>query len=88
MSQAPLKSRRKPNLKRYSEEEIKEICRQASKLFEEGRTDEADELISELPLLWQSAEILKELIGIEAMIESGANLSEAVDHFGYQWLER
>ena len=77
-----------PNLKRFTEEEIDEMLERIAKLFEEGRFDEADEVINLIPLHWKSAKILKELIGVEAMIESGTNLSEAVDHFGMEWLER
>lgn len=79
--------RREPNLKRFTEEEIDEMLERVAKLFDEGRFDEADEVINVIPLHWKSAKILKELIGVDAMIESGTNLSEAVDHFGMEWLE-
>lgn len=75
--------RKEPNLKHFTEEEINAMLVRVGKLF-----DEADEVINVIPLHWKSAKILKELVGVDAMIESGTNLSEAVDHFGMEWLER
>lgn len=86
MSQAVV--RREPNLRRFTEQEINDMTLRACQLINEGRIDEADEVINKIPLHWKSAKILKEMVGVEAMIESGTNLSEAVDHYGTQWLER
>lgn len=86
MSQAV--GRREPNLKRYTEQEINEMSLRACQMMGDGRKEEADELLNEIPLHWKSAKILKEMVGVESMIESGINLSEAVDHYGYEWLER
>ena len=80
-------ARKEPNLKRFSEEEIDEMLIRVAKLYEEGRRDEAHKVINEIPLHWKSAHMLKEMVGIDAMIESDTNLSEAVDHFGMKWLE-
>ena len=80
--------RNEPNLKHFTKEEINEMVLQVGKLFKEGRKEEADDLINVIPLHWKSAQMLKEMVGIDAMIESGTNLSEAVDHFGMEWLER
>ena len=81
-------ARKEPNLKHFTKEEINEMVLQVGKLFKEGRKEEADDLINVIPLHWKSAQMLKEMVGIDAMIESGTNLSEAVDHFGMAWLER
>lgn len=88
MSQALLKSRPEPNLKRFSEQELNEMRLKACNLINAGLMAEADIIINKMPLSWQTAKILKEMLGIETMIKSGTNLSAAVDHFGYQWLER
>lgn len=80
--------RKGPNLKHFTEEEIDEMLERVAKFYDEGRRDEAHELINEIPLHWKSAQMLKEMVGIDAMIESGTNLSEAVDHFGMEWLKR
>lgn len=87
MSQALLKSRPEPNLKRFSEQELNEMRLKACNLINAGLMAEADIIINKMPLSWQTAKILKEMLGIETMIKSGINLSAAVDHFGYQWLE-
>ena len=87
MSQAEV-IRRELNLKRFSEQELNDMELRACNLVNEGRMAEADIIINEMPLSWQTAKILKEMVGIEAMIESGTNLSEAVDHYGMGWLER
>ncbi|MBD5417824.1 MAG: hypothetical protein HDR50_09275 [Desulfovibrio sp.] len=82
------KGRREPNLKRYTHEEKMNIFRRAFALLEEGKEEEATEVLHEAPLDWRSAKILKEMIGIESMIAQNCNLSEAVDHYGMEWLER
>lgn len=87
MSQAEV-IRREPNLKRFSEQELNEMRLEACDLINAGRMAEADIIINKLPLSWQTAKILKEMVGIEGMIESGINLSAAVDHYGMGWLER
>lgn len=87
MSQAEV-IRREPNLKRFSEQELNEMRLKACDLINAGRMAEADIIINKMPLNWKTAKILKEMVGIEAMIESGTNLSGAVDHYGMEWLER
>lgn len=87
MAQAE-KIRREPNLKRYTHEEKMAIFIRAFELLEEGKEEEATEVLREAPLDWRSAKILKGMIGIESMIAQNCNLSEAVDHFGMAWLER
>ena len=87
MSQAEA-IRREPNLKRFTEAEIDQIMDKAANLIVSGRKKEADEILHKLPMLPLDAQSLKEMIGIEKMIEYGINLSEAVDTYGYEWLER
>lgn len=79
---------REPNLKRYTHEEKMNIFRRAFALLEEGKEEEATKVLRQAPLHWKTAKILKETIGIDAMIANNANLSEAVDHYGIEWLER
>ena len=85
MSQAEA-IRREPNLKRFTEAEIDQMLDKISELILSGRKKEADEIIHILPLPPLDAQGLKELVGIDAMIENGCNLSEAVDAYGYEWL--
>ena len=81
-------TRKEPNLKRYTHEEKMNIFMRAIALREEGKKEEATKVLREAPLDWRTAKILKETIGIDAMIDNNSNLSEAVDHFGMEWLER
>lgn len=81
-------ARKKPNLKRYTHEEKMNIFMRAIELREEGKKEEATKVLREAPLDWRTAKILKETIGIEAMLALNCNLSEAVDHYGMEWLDR
>ena len=87
MAQAEM-VRREPNLKRYTPEEKMDMILSAVALLEEGKKAEADALIGEVPLDWKACKILKKTMGIDGMIAHNINLSEAVDHFGMEWLER
>lgn len=87
MSQA-VPIRKEPNLKHCTEEQIDELLLRVGKLYDEGRVDEADEVIKEIPLHWKSAQLIKDMVGIDTLINSGTNLSAAVEHYGIQWLER
>lgn len=80
--------RREPNLKRYTEAEIDEMLDRFADLTLSGKKAEAEELLALIPLLPQGAKILKEEVGIDAMIEYGCNLSLAVEAYGHEWLER
>lgn len=81
-------ARKEPNLKRYTHEEKMNIFMRAIELREKEKKEEATRVLREAPLDWRTAKILKETIGIDAMIANNSNLSEAVDHFGMAWLER
>lgn len=87
MAQAEM-VRREPNLKRYTHEEKLDLIYRAVALLDEGKEDEADALICEVPLHWKASKILKKTMGIDGMIAHNINLSEAVDHYGMEWLER
>lgn len=87
MAQAEM-IRREPNLKRYTPEEKMDIFLRAGALLEEGKKEEATKVLREAPLDWRTAKILKETIGIDAMIANNSNLSEAVDHYGIEWLQQ
>ena len=87
MSQAEL-LRREPYMKYYSPEEIRNMCLRGASLLAEGKQDEADLIFNEVPILPKSAKIMKEMVGIEAMIESGVNLYEAVKEYGDEWLKQ
>ena len=87
MSQADV-MRKEPYMKYYSPEEIREMCLSGASLLAEGREEEADMLFNEVPLLPKSAKIMKELVGIDVMIEEGVNLYEAVKEYGDEWIKR
>lgn len=87
MSQADV-MRKEPYMKYYSPEEIREMCLRGASLLAEGREEEADMLFNEVPLLPKSAKIMKELVGIDVMIEEGVNLYEAVKEYGDEWIKR
>ncbi len=85
MSQAEA-IRREPNLKRYTHEEIHAMIHAACECLRTGDVKKAEKLILEVPLLPKSAKIMKRMCGIDEMISSGVNLSEAVEEYGYDWL--
>lgn len=80
--------RTEPYMKYYSPEEIRTMCIRGAELLAAGREDEADRLFNEVPLLPKSAKIMKEMVGVEAMIASGVNLYAAVREYGMEWLKR
>lgn len=75
-----------PNLRVFSDEEIREILDKIGECVLNDNDEEADRLIDILPLKPSTADYLKKDIGIQAMIEEGCNLSEAVREFGHEWL--
>ncbi len=76
------------NLTKYTKEEIFENAVKIVKLQREGKIDEADDLTSLLiPLSPSAANNLKNYYGIEKLIDSGMNLSKAVEEFSMKWLE-
>lgn len=79
-----------PYLKYYSEEEIRTMGLRYADLLSvgEGDSEEAQMLLNEIPILPKSAQIMKNMMGIEEVIASGINLYEAVQEFGEEWLEK
>lgn len=80
--------RREPNLKRYTEAEIDEMLDRFAEFLVSGKKEEADKVMHMIPLAPKDAKVLKELIGVDKMIAQGINLSEAVEAYGHEWLER
>ena len=87
MSQAEA-IRREPNLKRFTEAEIDQMLDKLAEFMLSGKKKEADEVMYTIPLAPKDAQALKELIGIDEMIAQGINLSEAVEAYGHEWLNR
>lgn len=77
-----------PNLKKYTEAEIDEMMDKYEHLLVANEKAEAEKIMYMIPLAPKDAQILKELIGIDKMIAQGLNLSEAVEAYGHEWLER
>lgn len=55
---------------------------------EEGNLDLADRLLRQVPLAPNLARGLIESIGLDAVLAGGANLSEAEDYYGKDWLQQ
>lgn len=77
---------RKPNLKHFSEEEREKVLDEVVALIEAGKDDEATALHRTLPLPAEYLQILKECMGINALIEEDVNLSTAVEAYGEDWI--
>ena len=77
-----------PNLREYSVTEAADLGYKWFELKEAGLYEEAEKVGLEIPLLPGLANNMKQEIGIEAMIEMGINLSEAVKEYGHEWLEQ
>ncbi len=75
------------NLEEYSEEEYSKVMQQVYELDAQGRMVEAMALRRTLPMAAMAANHLKKQMGIKALIESGANLSRAVERYGEDWLK-
>ncbi len=76
-----------PNLKVLTLEECGEIGLRAYKLRQEGKFAEADIVLNDMPIIAGMAQNLKDEMGIEALIATGMNLSEAVQEYGMEWLD-
>ncbi|MDR2104502.1 MAG: hypothetical protein LBP51_01975 [Deferribacteraceae bacterium] len=60
----------------------------ATQLLDEGKDEEAYELITSVPLKPELAKIGKEVYGADFLIESGFNLLEADKVYGKDWLNK
>lgn len=77
----------KPNLQVFTEAEIDELLDKIGECSRSGNSEEADRLMRLLPLRPGTARILKAEVGLQALIEDGCNLSEAVKEYGNEWLD-
>ncbi len=76
-----------PNLRELGSEEISELTMKMIQYQRQGRYLDAEALANEVPLLAGVANVMKEQMGIDALIRSGKNLSLAVKTYGPGWLE-
>ena len=64
------------------------ISMKACALYKVGGTEGFSRTIRTAPMPPYLAKIYKEKIGVEALLKSGRNLSEAEAEFGPDWLSR
>jgi len=64
------------------------ISNRALDLYDAGNKEGFSRLIRTAPMPPYLAKIYKEKIGVEALLRSGRNLSEAEAEFGSDWLSR
>ncbi len=76
-----------PNLTKYTLDEACGLADKYLSLLDEGKEDEAEQFALNIPIAPFTAQIEKERIGIKALIESGINLSRAVEEYGESWLK-
>jgi len=69
------------------DEKLAMSCK-AAELRKAGDEEGASRLIRSIPMPPYLAKIYKEKVGIEQLIESGWNLSEAEAEFGPDWLSK
>lgn len=77
---------REPNLKIFTPDEERATIKQAMMFIDQGREEEADALLDSLPMAVGYLQVLKETVGINELINSGINLSLAVEKYGKGWL--
>lgn len=77
---------REANLKVFTQEEEEKLTVQAMALYDEGKNQEADDLLDSLPMPAEYLQTLKECMGIQALIDEEVNLSLAVKKYGQNWL--
>jgi hypothetical protein len=76
----------KPVIKKLTPEEKDEIFNKAMEALERDDIEECDRYCKLLPADPVMLNILKRSSGIEAVIDSGINLIEAVEKYGEDWL--
>ena len=64
------------------------IACKAAALHDAGDEEGASRLIKTAPLPFYIAKVIKEKVGVDYLINSGWNLSEAEAEFGSDWLIR
>jgi len=65
-----------------------DIAQRAMDLEETGNLEEADRLMKTIPLPYYLAKVMKEKMGLDALLNSGWNLSDAEAEFGSEWLRK
>jgi hypothetical protein len=65
-----------------------EIGMKSIELRKEGKFEEAEKLHKQIPLPPYLAKFYKKHLGLEALLQSGWNLSEAVAEYGPEFLSR
>ncbi len=75
-----------PNLQEFSEEEERQLTLKCAELLDQGRDDDADQILAQLPIMPEILQSMKADYGIAYLISSGLNLSKAVQKYGYGWL--
>jgi hypothetical protein len=63
-----------------------DIVVESINLRKQGKVEEADRLRKQVPLQPYLAKFLKDHLGLDILLQSGWNLSEAEAEFGSEWL--
>lgn len=77
----------KANLREYTEDEMLEMAVRSGELLEQGKEAEASKALADIPLSPEAAQALKEIYGMDWLIERNVNLSAAVKKYGKDWLD-
>ncbi len=75
-----------PNLREYTVDEAGDLAVKAIELKEQGKYEEAEQVMLQVPLLPGIADNFKKDYGMQFLIEKQFNLSLAVKEFGHEWL--
>jgi hypothetical protein len=65
-----------------------QIGMRSIELKKQGKIEEADKVKKQIPLPPYLAKFYKDHLGLEALLHSGWNLSEAAAEYGSDWLSR
>jgi hypothetical protein len=65
-----------------------QIGMRSIELKKQGRIEEADKVKKQIPLPPYLAKFYKDHLGLEALLQSGWNLSEAAAEYGSDWLSQ
>jgi hypothetical protein len=77
-----------PQAKTMSLHEILALGVKSIELEKQGKFEEAKKVLHQTPLPPYLAKFYKDHIGVDALLKSGWNLSEAEAKFGSDWLTR
>jgi hypothetical protein len=73
--------------KKMTGHEMAVIAVKARELREAGKLEESRKLLNQIPVLPAVALSAKEVMGAEALRQSGVNLSAAEERYGKNWLD-